>query len=815
MKNKTRKIAGLALCAALALTAGAAVAVVAQDDFDANVAVAETVAQKDLSQSLTKGNWDHRGEFNGLYMYRFWIGDNTWDKVSITTGSDYETTLMQTIKVNGKTLTEWKNAYKAGETPAITWEGEITDPADPNYKDPAANNVGYSKGMLDRIFALTHNGENYAPIDVTLCNHGTAGCSIDIYVPVSMVPEVTSIEFTTDFEYQGYTFAQNVKFFENSFGVGSYVGETTLEVEATTITKVVHTDINSGALYFYLGNHDYPVEADNYVLTTQKPGFNEFLKRINYYDYIEIDGKKLGSLLNGFQGETFINVWGGKDSYAIRWPGSWTEADRAAVKEIKILKGAQFPSYENTFGKVYEVQEDITFTRQESGAFADPSTLIGADAVSINWATTYAGANDVYKVDITCDDWTYDIGGNGDIYHWNYFTAGGAVCRDNILINGVSIYDINTTVDDSAYNYVSFPFNASDLKQTSSKDGKDYDVFKNPVLFEVKGNVLSLLIQKTYVNSICKDFGDELVITIKKEICNGGFVSGKVLKEDVKAVAYGIGYDVVLMNGNTKVDTMSVLGGFALNSLPTITEDHKTFAGWVDADGNPAPAVMPNESITLYAKWNITPYTLTINYLDGSNKTFTFGVDYDAENGIEYTTADLADVLAANLPEATEEIGYAYVEKVPSAFAPVDYVFTVTTAKVVFTITFVGENGEDIGVAPITFTAKTIDDLQLPAVPEKAGYKGAWDKTVDRLLLEDTTLTAVYTEIKDQPTTPDTPDTPDTPETPDSSTDNGDSAVETPNGGMLAGCTAAVGGVASGLVALGVAVVALLKKKED
>ena len=57
--------------------------------------------------------------------------------------------------------------------------------------------------------------------------------------------------------------------------------------------------------------------------------------------------------------------------------------------------------------------------------------------------------------------------------------------------------------------------------------------------------------------------------------------------------------------------------------------------------------------------------------------------------------------------------------------------------------------------------------------------------------------------------------TPNTPETPDSSTDNGDSAVETPNGGMLAGCTAVVGGVASGLVALGVAVVALLKKKED
>ncbi|MBO5737448.1 MAG: hypothetical protein J6S04_06530, partial [Clostridia bacterium] len=574
MNNKMKKIAGLALSAALALTVGAALAVVAQDDLSANVAVAEEVTQKDLSQSLTQGNWDHRGEFNGLYMYRFWIGSNTWDKVSVTTGSTYENTLMQAIKVNGKTLTEWKRAYKAGETPAITWDGEITDPADSNYKNAEANNVGYSKGMLDRIFALTHNGEDYAPIDATLCNHGPAGCSIDIYVPVSMIPEVTSIEFTTDFEYQGYTFNQNVKFYENSFGVGSYVGENNLEVEATTITKVAHTDTNSGALYFYLSNHDYPASVADYVVPSKVPGFKDFLKQINYYDYIEIDGVKLGTALNGIQGEAFINVWGEKNSYAIRWPEHWTLEDRAAVKEIKILKGAQFPSYENTLGKVYEVQEDITFVRQESGAFADPSTLIGADAVSIGWATTYGDANELYKVDISCDEWTYNVGANGDAFDWNYFSDQRITIRDNILINGVSIYDINTTVDDSSYVYSSFPSNANDSKY------KDYDVFKNPVVLEVRGHTISLLIHKDYVNSICNQFGDELVITVKKGISGSTLMTGKVLSEDVKALAYGIGYDVVLMNGATKVDTMSVLAGVALNSLPTITEEHKTFAGW-------------------------------------------------------------------------------------------------------------------------------------------------------------------------------------------------------------------------------------------
>ncbi len=595
--------------------------------------------------------------------------------------------------------------------------------------------------------------------------------------------------------------------YEQPTVTASAAEKTVIETTVTSV-KDTHNKANPDTfLLFYLSENDYSTATD--------PVNKQTLVEIQYYDYILIDGQTLGSLVNGDQRDVFYNVWGEPNCFATRWPETMiTNKTISQAQEIKILAGCQFPA-QNAENTVYEVKEDITFIRGTDGDFINPNDFIGAEDVAINWATK---TGEVFKIDIICEGWTYSVGAGGasnDIYDWNYIASDRIFLHDNIFINGVSLYDINTKVDDSAYVYASHPFNASDGKQASYKDGKEYDIFMNPVLFEVKDHTIRLLIHENYVNSLCKEFGDELKITIKKEICNSSLISGKILTEDVEAVAYGIGYDVILMDGEEQVETMSILGGFALSGLPTLTEEHKTFAGWVDAEGNPAPAVMPDESITLYAKWNITPYELTINYLDGSSKTFTFGVDYDAANGIEYTTADLADVLATNLPEATEEIGYAYVEKVPSVFLPVDYVFTVTTAQVVFTITFVGENGEDIDVAPITFTAKTIDDLQLPAVPEKAGYKGAWSKTVDRLLLEDTTLTAVYTEIKDQPTTPDTPDTPDTPETPDNSADNTDSTTQTPNGGMLAGCTAVVGGVASGLGALGVAAVALLKKKED
>jgi uncharacterized repeat protein (TIGR02543 family) len=586
------------------------------------------------------------------------------------------------------------------------------------------------------------------------------------------------------------------------------VGERNLTVKEATVTGI---DGTYGAadqfLSFFLGENDYGTDS------TVSLGDKALLRTLNFYDYILIDGEKMGTLWGKENpNEQFFNVWGRTGSFSLRWPASLKNAGKTdAVQEIKILAGCQFPSKTDA-NTVYEVKEDITFTRQESGVLADPSSLIGAEDVTISWATVTGDAGDVFKVDILCSDWAYNIGASGDIYDWNYFSEARIAIRDNILINGVSLYDINTTVDDSAYEYASFPFNVSDLKQTSYKDSKDYDVFKNPVLLEVKDGVISLLIHESYVNSLCKEFGDELKITIKKEICNSTVISGKTLTEDVEALVYGIGYDLVLMDGDSQVDTLSILGGFALNGLPTLTDEHKTFAGWVDENGNPAPATMPDASMTLYAKWNAIPYTLTIKYLDNTTKTFTFGVIADAENGIELTVDDLAKVLEDNLPENTDEVGYAYVEKLPYAFEGQDYTFTVTTVQVMFTITFVGENGEDIGVAPITFTEKTIDSLVLPAVPEKAGYTGEWDKTLDRIKFEDTVLTAVYTEIKEEEPTP---------EIPESSTDETDSTDSTTSeqpGGvadLLAGCSGVVGGIASGLVALGVATVALLKKKED
>ena len=816
MKKMTKRVAGLALSAALALTVGAGVYSVVNAYDQPTVTASAATVTKDLSGTIYNinqhynGDWGTCGDFKEAGLYRFWIStDKTlaWNDGGSCLNESGRDNLLNYIKVNGKTVAEWRTAYANGETKPITWEG-------------MPGNTGGGKAMHDNIAKDVANSTAvYAPILVNLAHHkdgngASLGSALDMYIPTSFMSEVNSIEFLKGFEWsyggEVFGFSEDVHFTCNSLALPyKQVGERTLTVKETTVTgvdgsygKKTESGLWDQFLSFYLGENDYGTTS------TVSVADQDFLRSINFFDYILIDGVKMGSLWvnsnNKFENasEQFFNVWGRTGSFSVRWPRKLSILEKTdSVEEIKILAGCQFPS-KTEANTVYEVKEDVTFIRQESGVFADPSLLIGADDVAISWATVDGDAKELYKVDITCADWTYNLGPNNDAYDLNYSGGDRETIRKNILINGESIWEINAEVDTTGYNWVTFPYVGNDNSEST---------FQKPVLLRVQNGVMSLYIHKNYVDSLCKEFGDTLKVTIKKEICNSGSIQGKVLKEDVTAVAYGIGYNLDLMDGETKVETMSIIAGAALNSLPTLTADHKIFRGWVDAEGNPAPATMPESNYTLYAKWEVVPYTLTIVYMDDTTKTFTFGVDYDAENGIELTVDDLAEVLEENLPEEIEEFGYGYAEKIPTTFKGQDYTFTVTKVKTVFTITFTDAEGNDIGVAPITFTAKTIDGLVLPAVPEKEGFKGEWSKTADRLQLEDVTLYAVYTEVKEE-----VPSTPSKPSDSTASSDN-DSVSDSAQpgvGNLLAGCSGVVGGV-SAVAALGVAMVALLKKKEN
>ena len=110
----------------------------------------------------------------------------------------------------------------------------------------------------------------------------------------------------------------------------------------------------------------------------------------------------------------------------------------------------------------------------------------------------------------------------------------------------------------------------------------------------------------------------------------------------------------------------------------------KTFAGWVDLEGNPVEegAVMPEDDFAIFATWTITPYTLTIKEDGKEDVTLTFGIEAvpaDEEAGTPeiISLADLDYVLDEMLPEATEDTEYVFDGR-PEEWALEDLTITLT-----------------------------------------------------------------------------------------------------------------------------------------
>lgn len=184
--------------------------------------------------------------------------------------------------------------------------------------------------------------------------------------------------------------------------------------------------------------------------------------------------------------------------------------------------------------------------------------------------------------------------------------------------------------------------------------------------------------------------------------------------------------------------------------------------------------------ITLYAKWTVNTYTVTVNNDNGTPPTKTSPA---------YNTKVEVDV--------PEKAGYAFIGWIadPSSVIPIlntdgKYEFTMPAHDVTltanwstnaYTVTFDG-NGHDLDVVKVSVAYNT--PVEKPAAPTTLGYTfGGWytDKDCttafdfDTPITADTTLYAKWTKnadpVKpsdpDKPSTPDKPGTPDTPSKPD------------------------------------------------
>lgn len=178
--------------------------------------------------------------------------------------------------------------------------------------------------------------------------------------------------------------------------------------------------------------------------------------------------------------------------------------------------------------------------------------------------------------------------------------------------------------------------------------------------------------------------------------------------------------------------------------------------------------------ITLYAKWTVNTYTVTVNNDNGTSPTKTSPA---------YNTKVEVDV--------PEKAGYAFIGWIadPSSVIPVlntdgKYEFTMPAHDVTltanwstnaYTVTFDG-NGHDLDVVKVSVAYNT--RVEKPATPTTPGYTfGGWytDKDCTTAfdfntpITADTTLYAKWTKNAEpvKPSDPDKPNTPDTPSNPD------------------------------------------------
>ena len=143
-------------------------------------------------------------------------------------------------------------------------------------------------------------------------------------------------------------------------------------------------------------------------------------------------------------------------------------------------------------------------------------------------------------------------------------------------------------------------------------------------------------------------------------------------------------YTVTVITGNPRLNPESVTTSeMEYNSTITLTEPTavgKTFAGWIDVEGNEVTDFTVKGDMAIYASWNVTAYTVTIKEAGKDDQTFKFGVE--AVEGIDCDLAAVAYALSTYLPEDTADYTYAWAEAVPETFELKDYTFTVVATEV-------------------------------------------------------------------------------------------------------------------------------------
>ncbi len=207
---------------------------------------------------------------------------------------------------------------------------------------------------------------------------------------------------------------------------------------------------------------------------------------------------------------------------------------------------------------------------------------------------------------------------------------------------------------------------------------------------------------------------------------------------------------------------------------------------------------------------------VTVNYNDGDTTLYTD----------EYQEKDAT--LVGYMPEEKEGYEFKgwYLDKEFTTEVPADYIATENVTlyakyvEVTYAINYVLDGGVNAEGNPDTYTANDLIALQAPT---KEGYEfKGWYTTADfsgdavvEINGETKADIALYAKWEQLPVDPGTSDEPTTSEPTTSEPTTSEPTTSGEKDKSDSGCGSTIGGIAGGVVALGIAVAALLKKKED
>lgn len=180
---------------------------------------------------------------------------------------------------------------------------------------------------------------------------------------------------------------------------------------------------------------------------------------------------------------SFIQIW-----VPTGYPNMGASADENH-KSIEIKAGLSITEG----GSTWTINEDLKWVNVD-GKWMSADQLLDASTVTIADPVTAGTYGELLKVDITSSAWNFNRNSNLD---YNYFSF--VALREKIFINGVSLHEINTTVDDSKYSYATDPQTLANMAQW---EGGTYELFANPTYLRGSGTTLSVYIHQDYINSL-------------------------------------------------------------------------------------------------------------------------------------------------------------------------------------------------------------------------------------------------------------------------------------------------------------------------